>query len=132
MQGEPFILSLGADDSINITRKLINRFVEDIGIGNRSKRITYDILVTVTNFKTTPEQVRFRETVPVSQNERVVVRMIAPQEREIGTQQNLREVIREVDGKLTWRLNLQPGEKREIPLKYSIEFPADVVVSGLQ
>ena len=47
-------------------------------------------------------------------------------------QERLREVIREVDGKLTWRLTLKPGEKRDVSLKFSVEYPADLPVSGLE
>ena len=38
----------------------------------------------------------------------------------------------EEDGKLVWRLDLKPGEKREIPLKYSIEHPANLAVTGIE
>ncbi len=132
MPGEPFDLALGVDEGIGIKRKLINRFAEDTGLSNKSRRVTYEILITVTNFKTTAEQVRFREPVPVSRNEKIVVKLLTPQERDVGTPANIKEVIRENDGKLTWRLNLKPGEKRDVTLKFSVEYPADVAVAGLE
>ena len=38
----------------------------------------------------------------------------------------------DAEGLLKWTLDLKPGEKREITLKFSIDHPADINVSGLQ
>ena len=43
-----------------------------------------------------------------------------------------KEVTREADNLLWWRIDLKPGEKREIPFKFNIEYPGDVQVSGVQ
>jgi len=59
------------------------------------------------------------------------VRVLTPQEKEIGTQANPKDVTREEDGKLVWRVTLKPGEEREFPLKLSVEHPGDVTVTGL-
>lgn len=36
------------------------------------------------------------------------------------------------DGVLTWTFELKPGEKRDLPLKFSVEHPADFPVTGLE
>jgi len=61
-----------------------------------------------------------------------VVKLIAPEEESVGTKTDPKEVNREEDGRLVWRLDLKPGEKREVPLKFSISYPADVQVAGLE
>jgi len=70
--------------------------------------------------------------VPVSRNEKIEVNLITPAERDIGTPDKPKEVTREEDGRLAWRLELKPGEKREIPLKFSVGYPADLNVTGLE
>ena len=132
MPGEKFDLAFGADDGISVKRKLVNRFSEDTGLTSKSRKITYNIVVTLTNNKTTPEKVAFKEPTPVSRDEKIVVKVLAPQEKEIGTVANPREVTREEDGKLVWRVNLRPGEKREFPLRISIEYPGDISINGLE
>ncbi|HEY9249613.1 MAG TPA: DUF4139 domain-containing protein, partial [Rariglobus sp.] len=133
MPGEKFSLELGADESVAITRKLVKRFSEDTGFGNKSRRITYEFLFTATNRKRTAERLVFKDTIPVSRDEKIVVKLLAPAEKEVGTKDKPgREVTREEDGKLVWRLDLKPGEKRELPLKFSIEHPADLPVTGLE
>ena len=56
-------------------------------------------------------------------NEEINVELIEPQkeEKEIGN-----------DKKLEWSLNLRPGEKKIIPVKYKIEFPNNINVYGLE
>jgi uncharacterized protein (TIGR02231 family) len=132
MPSEKFELALGADESIGVKRKVVNRFAEDTGITGSGRRVTYEFLVTLTNNKKTTERVVFKELLPVSRNEKIVVKLIGPAERDVGTVAAPKEVTREADGKLVWRLDLKAGEKREIALKFSVEHPADVQVTGLE
>jgi len=132
MSGEKFELALGADEGVAIKRKLVNRFTEDTGLTSSGRRTTYEVLVTVTNNKKTAERVVFKEGVPLSRDEKIVVKVLTPAERDTGTKAAPKEVTMEEDGKLVWRLDLKPGEKREIPLKYSIEHPANLAVTGIE
>jgi uncharacterized protein (TIGR02231 family) len=133
MPGEKFQLDLGADEGIAIKRKPVNRFTEDTGFSGKARLTTYEFLITVTNNKRTAERVVFKDVLPVSRDEKIVVKLLAPADREVGTAEKPgREVTREEDGKLVWRLDLKPGEKREIPLRFSIEHPADLPVTGVE
>jgi uncharacterized protein (TIGR02231 family) len=132
MPGEKFEIALGADDAITVKRRVVNRFAEDTGLTNKNRRVTYEILVTITNKKTTEERVVFKEPTPVSRDEKIVVKLMTPSEKEVGTLASPKEVTREEDGKLVWRVNMKPGEKRDFPLKVSIEYPGDVTVAGLE
>ncbi len=132
MPGETFDLALGADEGIAVKRRLVNRFNENTGLTNSGRRVTYEILVTLTNNKRTAERIVFREALPVSRHEKIVVRQLTPTDREIGTAAAPREVTREEDGRLAWRVELKPGEKREFTLKFSVEHPADLPVVGLE
>jgi|CZKI01.1.fsa_nt_gi uncharacterized protein (TIGR02231 family) len=132
MPGEKFELQLGADEGIAIKRKLVNRFAESTGLTSKGRRITYEYLVTITNNKPTAEHVVFKEPVPVSRNEKIEVSLLTPDEKEVGTKDEPKEVTREEDGKLVWRLELKPAEKREVALKFSVDYPADLNVAGLE
>lgn len=132
MPGEKFELALGVDDGISVKRRIVNRFTEDTGLTNKSRRVTYEILVSLTNNKSTPERVVFKEPIPLSRDEKIVVKLLTPQEKEVGSLTNPKEVTREEDGKLVWRVGLKPGEKREFSLKVSVEHPGDLAVTGLE
>jgi len=138
MPGEKFTLNLGADEGIAIKRKIVSRFTEDTGFTTKSRRTTYDILVTLTNNKRTTERVVIKDAVPVARDEKITVKLLAPAERDLlkpedaAAQPPKLGIARDADGKLTWRLDLKPGEKRELPLKFSIEHPADLPVTGVE
>ena len=138
MPGEKFTLQLGADEGIAIKRKIVSRFTEDTGFATKSRRTTYDILVTVTNHKRSAERVVITDAVPVARDEKITVRLLAPAERELlkpedaAAQPPRAGIARDAEGRLSWRLDLQPGEKRELPLRFSIEHPADLPVTGIE
>jgi uncharacterized protein (TIGR02231 family) len=138
MPGEKFTLNLGADEGISIKRKIVSRFTEDTGFTTKSRRTTYDILVTVTNNKRTTERVVIKDAAPVARDEKILVKLLAPAERDLlkpeeaAAQPPKLGIARDADGKLVWRLDLKPGEKREIPLKFSIEHPVELSISGIE
>lgn len=138
MPTEKFELALGADEGIAIKRTLVSRFTEDTGFTTKSKRTTYEFLITLTNHKRTAERVVFKDATPVSRDEKITVKLLAPAERDLlkseeaAAQPPKLGVSRDTDGKLLWRLDLKAGEKLEIPVKFSIEHPADLPVTGVE
>ncbi len=122
MPGEKFDLALGADEGISVKHKRVNRFTEDTGLTGSGKRITYEYLLTIQNNKPTAARVIVADQLPVSRNEKVVVKQLAP---------DAKDVKPTAEGALKWTLDLKPAEKRELTLKFSIDYPNDVQVSGL-
>jgi uncharacterized protein (TIGR02231 family) len=122
MVGEKFDLALGADEGISVKHKRVNKFTEDTGLTNSGKRITYEYLITVQNNKRTTERVIVADQVPLSRNEKIVVKQLAPTPGELKPTD---------EGSLKWTLDLKPGEKRELTVKFAIEYPNDVQVTGL-
>ncbi len=138
MPTEKFDLALGADEGIAVQRKLVSRFTEDTGFTTKSKRVTYEFLLTLANHKRTAERIVFKDAIPVSRDEKITVKLLVPAERDLlkpeeaASQPPKPGVSRDTDGKLLWRLDLKPGEKLEIPLKFSIEYPVDLPVTGVE
>lgn len=122
MPGEKFDLALGADEGISVKHKRINRFTEDTGLTNSGKRITYEYLLTIQNNKKTAARVVVADQIPVSRNEKVVVKQLVPDAKEAKPAS---------DGALKWTLDLKPAEKREITLKFAVDYPNDVQVTGV-
>jgi len=123
MAGEKFDLALGVDDGISIKHKRVNKFTEDTGLTNSGKRITYEYLITVQNNKKTAERVVVADQVPLSRNEKIVVKLLAPDAKEVKPTD---------EGTLKWTLDLKPGEKRELTVKFTVEYANDVNVAGLE
>jgi uncharacterized protein (TIGR02231 family) len=123
MPGEKFDLALGADEGIAVKHKRLQRLTENTGFTNSGQRITYEYQITIQNNKPAAARVIVSDHVPVSRHEKIVVKVITPPEREQKPT---------AEGALKWTLDLKPGEKRELTLKFSVEHPNDMQVSGLE
>ncbi|MDB6095161.1 MAG: hypothetical protein JWM32_2723 [Verrucomicrobia bacterium] len=123
MSGEKFDLALGADEGITVKHKRVNKFTEDTGLTNSGKRVTYEYLITVQNNKKTAERVIVADQVPVSRNEKIVVKQLSPDAKDVKPSD---------EGTLKWTLDLKPGEKREISVKFSVDYANEVSVAGLE
>ncbi len=123
MAGEKFDLALGADEGISVKHKRVQKFTEDTGLTNSGKRVTYEYLLTIQNNKKTAERVIVVDQLPLSRNEKVVVKQLAPAASEVKPTD---------EGALKWTLDLKPGEKRELTVKFTIEHPNDITVTGLE
>ena len=123
MPEEKFELALGVDEGIAVKHKRVKRFAEDTGLTNSGKRVTYEYLLTLQNNKKTAVRVVVADQIPVSRNEKIVVKQLAPDAREFKPT---------AEGALKWTLDLKPAEKRELTVKFSIDYPNDVQVTGLE
>ena len=123
MPGEKFDLALGADEGISVKHKRVNKFTEDTGLTNSGKRITYEYLITIQNNKKSAERVIVVDQLPLSRNEKIVVKQLAPDAKEVKPTD---------EGALKWTLDLKPAEKHELTLKFTVDYPNDVNVTGLE
>lgn len=123
MAGEKFDLALGADEGISVKHKRVQKFTEDTGLTNSGKRVTYEYLLTIQNNKKSAERVIVVDQLPLSRNEKIVIKQLAPDAREVKPTD---------EGSLKWTLDLKPGEKREITVKFTVEHPNDITVTGLE
>jgi uncharacterized protein (TIGR02231 family) len=123
MPGEKFDAFLGVDDGIRVERKILNKLTETTGFFSKSKKTTYDILIALENLKKTTETIAVQENIPISRNEKIKVNVELPKPDELQA---------DADGFLKWNLELKPGEKKELHLKFSIEYPTDFTISALE
>jgi len=122
MPGETFELALGGDEAMSIKRKLVNRYTDYTGLTGGRKRVTYEFRIDAQNNHKTEQRLQFKDQLPVSRNEQIKVALLEPE----GS-----AAAREDDGKLLWDWQLKPGEKRSTTLKFSVEYPKELEVSGL-
>lgn len=123
MPGEDFKSYLGIDKSVQIERKLINRFKESTGLFSKNTRITYTYQTTVDNTKKVPVDLLVKDQVPVSTDKRVSVEVLEPDPNVAKP---------DSEGFIEWHLDLAPSEKKVLNLKFSVEAPSNLRVSGLR
>jgi uncharacterized protein (TIGR02231 family) len=123
MAGEKFDLALGADEGISVKHKRVTKFTEATGLTNSGQRLTYEYLITIQNNKRTAERVIVADQVPLSRNEKIVVKLLSPDAKDAKPTD---------EGTLKWTLDLKPGEKRELTVKFTIDHPNEITVAGLE
>lgn len=119
---EPIKVYLGIDENIKISREKIKEFTESKGLTGGQTRITYQYQIDVQSFKDEPVPLTLLERIPVSKNSdlKVKVEETNPEYEELDEK-----------GILKWALEIDPKEKKEIELSYSVEYPKDKTVIGL-
>jgi uncharacterized protein (TIGR02231 family) len=122
-QSEKFKVFLGIDDGIKVKRELIERNVEKgNALQGNIRRITNAYRITVHNYASAPRRVVIRDHLPVSQHERVKVKVQsvqpAPEER---TRLEL----------FTWKFTLGADREQKIEYRFVVEHPQDMRVIGL-
>lgn len=120
---DTFEIALGIDESIKCEKILKNRFIESKGLFGGSRSVTYDFEIKVTNNRKTEESISILDQLPVAMNEKIKIELITPSEKEVRFNQN---------NELVWQLKLNPGETKIVPFKFTIEFPNNVNVFGLE
>jgi uncharacterized protein (TIGR02231 family) len=120
--GDSIELAVGTNDAIQVEHKLVNKLQEYNGLISKTYKWNYEYVTTITNKSGADINISIMDEVPVSQNEKIIVET---QKIDPATDHN-------DQGIYTWQLHLQPGEKKEIHTKYSIEYPRDMKVTGLE
>src|SRR5579883_854323 len=121
--GEKFKIFLGIDDDIKVKRELIERAVDKGNLLQSDiRRITYAYRITVHNYAAHPRRVVIRDHLPVSQHERVKVKV-----------QNIQPAPAKRTGLelLTWRFTLPPDAEQKIEYRFVVEHPQGMKVIGL-
>ena len=120
---EKFKIFLGIEDNIKVKRELIERNVEKgNALQGNIRRISYAYLITVHNYANAPRKVVIRDHLPVSQHERVKVKVQNVQP--VPSERTKLELI-------TWKFSLPVGGEQKIEYRFVVEHPQDVRVIGL-
>jgi len=105
-------ISLNRDKNILVERTLLKEKNEKQFIGNNIKEtITWSI--TVKNNKTVKTKIFVEDQFPISENKSIVIEKL----------ENSNGKVNEKTGKVIWELELEPSEKKELTLKYSVKYP---------
>jgi len=121
-KNEPVELFLGIDEGIRITRTEVSRKVDEGGFLSRRKKTDFVYKIEVENYKQYPVTISILDHLPVSQHSDIEVRV---------TSMRPEPVERTEQGIVTWKLVLEPGQKREIDYEFWIRHPQDMEVSGM-
>jgi uncharacterized protein (TIGR02231 family) len=125
---EDFDLYLGADDSVKVKRELLEKKVDETFIGNipsATRKTNFKYKLTVENYKSRRIKVKLFEAIPVSQDDRIKIKInsvsIEPKEKD----------WKDRKGIWLWEPELDPRQKQEITYSFTVEHPREMQVDGL-
>jgi uncharacterized protein (TIGR02231 family) len=119
--GEEFELQLGVDDQIRVERKLLRRQASRAMLGvTRTVDIGYEI--TVANHRPDPARITVKDHFPVATEGEIKVRL-----RETSPAPAEQNDL----GELTWPLTLADGDSAKLRYRFTVEYPAQVKITGL-
>jgi uncharacterized protein (TIGR02231 family) len=120
---EEFKVFLGIDDSIKISRELIERAVDKGNLlQNDIRRITYAYRITVHNYAHSSRKIVVRDHLPVAQHERIKIKNQAIQPQ--PTERTKLEIM-------VWRFTLPADGEQKIEYRFVVEHTHDLQVIGL-
>ncbi len=121
---ETFKVFLGIDDGIKVKRELIERSVDKGSLLQGGiRRTTYAYRLTVHNYAPAARNVVIRDHLPVSQHERVKVKVLSVQPP--AKERSKLEL-------LTWEFTMAPDAEQQIEYRFTVEQPQDVRLIGLK
>jgi uncharacterized protein (TIGR02231 family) len=118
--GEKFDLFFGADDQVTVKREELKQHAESGLFGKN--RMIYRYRIEVHNFRKDDQTVTVRDQLPLAGDAEIKVSLDEPSIKP--------DEIRD-DGRLTWKLPLKAGEKRELTFGIVVEYPRDREIMGL-
>lgn len=105
-------LSIGRDKAISVSRQEVKNSTSKSLIGGTYRVVkTYE--TTVRNNKRIPVEVLLEDQYPIAKYTDIKVSLV----ESIGAQVNTE------NGRLTWTLNLAPGESKKVRLSYEVKYP---------
>jgi Domain of unknown function (DUF4139) len=111
-------LSLGKDNGVKITRRLVKEYSSKKFIGNsRTDNKEYEI--SIRNTKSVPVSIRVLDQFPVSTIRDITVDDVKAPDSQIDKD----------SGIVTWTISLQAGQEKKLRIGYSVKYPKDRIVA---
>lgn len=105
-------ISLGRDKSVTISREGDKEKFDKKTFGNNIREVS-GWKITVRNNKNTAVRLIVEDQYPVSELKSIQVEQLGAPDAKVDN----------TNGRITWKFELQPGEKKELTFSYSVKYP---------
>jgi uncharacterized protein (TIGR02231 family) len=112
----------GEDRQIRIKHERTKREKSPPGFLGKNERVKLAYKITIQNLRKNTVQIEIQDQLPISQNTKIEIKdqSITPQPSK-----------KDEKGLLTWTLTLEPQEKKEILIGFTIEYPKGSTIRGI-
>jgi len=106
-----------------VEKKPVKKFTEYAGAFTKETRVHYEYVIDITNGKNRDIALTVNDNVPVSRNEKIKVEIESPKKEAAKISE---------DGVITWDLKLAKGEKKSLKIDFTVEYPKNLRITGLE
>jgi len=111
---ERFSISLGMDERLTVIRNELPKKTQDALLKNQRKQTRSSTISLVNNSNDTVK-VLLKDQIPISTDKAISVELLEASDGLLDSDK----------GELSWDISIEPGEKKEFNLSYSIAWPKD-------
>jgi uncharacterized protein (TIGR02231 family) len=127
--GQDFDLNLGADREVIVKRETIKDKLKETTFFGKVERGTIvrelQFKITVENLKSRQVTIKVLDNIPVSKTDKVEVRDV-----KLAPEPAQKDYLDQA-GVMLWDLTLNPKEKKEITIEFTVAYPKDTPVTNL-
>lgn len=124
--GEEYGLYFGIDDQISVKRNTLKNQRKEEGVISKDNVIVKQYVTEIQNLHASPVNLVVKETVPASQNEKVVVAV-----QNEWTTPGFVADAKNIKGMHHWKFELKPKDKKEVKLGWSVLWPKGYQLQGM-
>lgn len=125
MPDQELEVSLGVDEGIGIKYRFLKRFKKNEGMMSKKVSEKFEYQIRVTNNRNKKIEIKVFDQFPISEEKEIGVKTLSPPIKD-----GQKEVTLDDESKIQWCFELDPGEKRELPFGFLVEYPAGSTLSG--
>jgi uncharacterized protein (TIGR02231 family) len=119
-------LYFGVDDQVAVKRKVVKDERKEAGVIAKDAILERSYVTELQNLHTAPIDIVVKETIPAPRNEKIRV--------EIGketTTPGYEVDAGNIKGLVDWQFKMEPKEKKDLKLSWTVSWPSDMTMSGL-
>ncbi len=124
--GQEHDLFFGVDDQVSVRHSVVKDEKKEAGIISKDNLIERGSVTALENLHDAPMNIVVKQAIPASRNEKVRVDL----EKDITTSGYTTDADN-VKGLLNWQLKMDPKEKKDLKLDWTVSWPSDYSVTGL-
>lgn len=121
-KGETLKFSFGIDENIKVKRLKLQEKKGESGVFGSDRKLDYGYKLTVENYKAKEAPIYIKEPLPFSENDKIKVELYEVSDKLFAEEDR---------GIKVWKLNIKPGEKKEIIYRFRVVYPKDMAVNGI-
>ena len=126
MPGEETEVSLGVDEGIRVEYRFLKRFRKNEGMLDKRISEEFDYQIRLTNNRGKKVSIKVLDQFPIAQEKDISVKPVAPLIRN-----NTDALSVDDENRIQWIFEVAPGEKREIPFCFIVDYPRSETLHGL-